>query len=119
MPFWGKRVLQRPGCPPYMIRYHLFLTRWVTIYLNVILTPDHDTRLHTHPWKRAYSLKLWGWYWEQLSTGFRIPGRLSRIPKSHRIVSLSEAAVWTLFIGLGPKRPWGFLNPDGTTDYRT
>ncbi len=119
-PWVWKRVLQRPGRYPYMVRRQLLVTRWLTIYLNNILTPDFDARLHTHPWKRAYSLKLAGYYYEELSLilggTIRRPGRWSRIPKQHRIVSLSEAPVWTLFIGIGKPVPWGFINPDGTLE---
>ena len=140
MPFWTKRVLARPGEPAYMVRYHLFVSRWITLYLNKILTKDNDPRLHTHPWKRAYSLKLRGGYWEELDApGFarcegdvglahslekglvliHHPRRWSRIPERHRIVQLDGGEpVWTLFIALGPKTPWGFMNHDGTLEVR-
>jgi len=135
-PWVWRRVLQRPDSPPYMIRYQFLVTRWLVIYLNVILTPDHDTRLHTHPWRRCYSLKLRGGYWErlpveawrkasgELAVGagdepgdyFPIhrPKRWSRVPEKHRIVELLGGPVWTLFIGLGNPRPWGFQNDDGS-----
>lgn len=140
-PFFARRTLARPGEPSYMVRYHLFVTRWLTIYVNHILTPDYDPRLHTHPWRRSYSLKLWGGYWEELDAqgiarcagelgighspekGFVVihrPRRWSRIPEKHRIVQLDgNEPVWTLFIALGSKRPWGFENEDGTIEERT
>lgn len=119
MPFWTARTLARPNEPAYMRRYHLLVTRWLVVYLNAILTQDNDERLHTHPWERAWSLKLWGWYIEELPGElFRIPGRLSRIPEKHRIVHLNNRPVWTLFFGLGAKRPWGFENPDGSLDVK-
>lgn len=134
MPFWGKRILQRPGEPSYMVRYHLFVTRWLVVYLNAILTPDRDERLHTHPWKRAHSFKVKGSYWERIPaahakrcTGeismacvdgewclIHRPKRWSRVPERHRIVELLDGPVWTLFFGVGAKRPWGFQNDDGS-----
>lgn len=139
MPFWHKRVLARPGEPSYMVRYHLFLSRWITVYLNCILTPDRDPRLHTHPWWRCYSVKLRGGYWEQVPVAgcARCRGELalawvngggailhrppcfSRVPERHRIIELLDGPVWTIFIGLGAKRPWGFQNSDGTIEERT
>lgn len=135
-PWVWRRVLQRPDSPPYMIRYQLLVTRWLVIYINKILTPDWDARLHTHPWRRAYSLKLRGGYWERIPaahanrcTGelglgrcqdkgtilIHHPRRWSRIPEKHRIVQLDgQQPCTTLFVGLGNPRPWGFENDDGS-----
>lgn len=136
-PWVWRRVLQRPDAPPYMIRYQLLVTRWLVVYINVILTPDHDTRLHNHPWRRCYSLKLRGGYWEELDAagfardglgeigtgwtaekGFVLihhPRRWSRIPERHRIVELIDGRpATTLFVALGNPRPWGFVNDDGS-----
>jgi hypothetical protein len=135
-PWFFRRVLKRPDAPPYMIRYQLLVTRWVVLYINVILTPDHDRRLHSHPWKRAYSLKLKGGYWERIPAAHaglvkgelaafwdvntcrlvHRPRRWSRIPPLHRIVELIDGPVWTLFVGLGKPRPWGFVNGDGSVE---
>jgi hypothetical protein len=134
-PWVWRRVLQRPDAPPYMIRYQLLVTRWLVVYVNVILTPDWDKRLHTHPWKRAYSWKVSGGYWEripnehakrcagEMNIGFEDgefflihhPPRWSRIPERHRIVQLDgQEPCTTLFLGLGNPEPWGFANKDGT-----
>lgn len=134
-PWVWRRVLARPGDPAYMIRYQLCVTRWLVVYINVILLPDADKRLHTHPWKRAYSLKLKGGYWERIPAEhasrcdgelaiawdgitcglMHRPKRWSRIPEKHRIVQLiDDKPATTLFIALGNPKPWGFVNEDGS-----
>lgn len=133
-PWVFRRVLQRPDAPPYMIRYQLCVTRWLVLYLNVILVPDFDERLHTHPWTKAYSLKLKNSYWERIPAAhakrckgeismacidgtyclIHKPKRFSRIPEKHRIVELIGGPAVTLFVGLGNPKPWGFQNDDGS-----
>lgn len=132
-PWVFRRDLQRPDAPPYMIRYQLLVTRWLVVYLNVILTPDWDERLHTHPWGRAWSLKLKGSYWERIPAEHarrcsgqvelagvdgeiclvHKPKRWSRVPERHRIAELIDGPATTLFFGLGNPAPWGFVNDDG------
>lgn len=144
-PWVFRRVLRRPqDDEPYMIRYQFLITRWLVIYINKICMPDHDARVHTHPWKRAYSVKLRGRYVEHVATPAKAiigdplgrviiglpedvcdvlvpienqPGFVSRIPKAHRIVELiGGGPVWTLFVAFGNPRPWGFINTDGTIE---
>lgn len=128
---WHRRLRREDGAV-YMDRWQLVKFPFFCLFVNRINTPDYDDLPHNHPWRRSYSLKLRGSYveelpWDGFSTEFcrrlaalglcryNRPGRWSRIPEVHRIVSLRhDKPVWTLFIGLGRKRPWGFVRPDGT-----
>jgi hypothetical protein len=117
-----KKNMRREDGVIYQTRYHLLKTKLLSIYINVIRTPDYDPWFHNHPWRRSWSLKLRNDYTEIVSSdgrwGERVvrPGKLSRIPEFHRIVSLHTPEpgepVTTLFIGWRSDRPWGFVNPD-------
>jgi hypothetical protein len=134
-----KRTFYRDDGSPYMIRYQLLvLGKLLRVYVNHTLQPDHDSRLHTHPYRASWSLKLRGWYAEELELCSayacacdgpthgvgkrrveRRPGLLSCIPYAHRIIYLSRPeGVWTLMIGWRRELPWGFLNADGTLEER-
>jgi hypothetical protein len=115
MKLWKWHVtMSRKSGEIYMHRWQLLKTRLLSVYVNKICLPDEDTWLHTHPWRKSWSLKLHNWYVEELP-GFpmiRVPRRLSRIPDRHRIIFLHEnKPVWTLFVGWRSDRPWGFVNP--------
>lgn len=135
---WHRRLRRETG-EVYMDRWQLFKTRWLSIYVNRINMPDYDDLPHNHPWPRAYSLKLWGSYTEDVYdwasalftrlTGDAWshevdgliplrgkPSRFSRIPEIHRIVKLTDdRPCWTLFIGFDkqPDSAWGFVTTDG------
>ncbi len=135
---WHKELRRDPdadGSPGavYMDRWQLLKLPFFSLYVNRINLPDYDELLHNHPWRRAYSLKLgrgeyieqlpwpadmlekWPWLARSPLRPGRRPKRWSRIPEKHRIVYLKDGRpVWTLFIGLGFKRPWGFVADDGT-----
>jgi hypothetical protein len=125
-PWVWHRKLRRETGEVYMDRWQLLKLRFFCLFVNRINMPDYDPLPHNHPWRRAYSLKLRGSYREDLpwptergrKLGLvvgHVPGRLSRIPEVHRIAFLRGGRpVWTLFIGLGRKRPWGFVELDGT-----
>lgn len=110
-------IMSRKSGEVYMHRWQLLKTRLLSVYVNKICLPDEDTWLHTHPWRKSWSLKLWNWYIEELPSDtllgeFSVPGRLSRIPEQHRIVFLNgNKPVWTLFVGWRSDRGWGFVNP--------
>lgn len=115
---------------PYMERYWLLESRWLSIKLHWIATPDYDRHMHDHPWWFA-SLILRGWYVEQRPMGkepvFRHDGTeerygIRRAPGSfafraagarHLISAVHRDGVWTLFIN-GPRcRSWGFHTESG------
>lgn len=104
----------------YMTRIQLLRSPWVDIYVNVIRTPDYDPYPHSHPWLRAWSLKLWNGYLEEIFWGpalvfrhFRTPSRWSRVPEIHRIVRLNhDRPAVTLFVGVGRRGSWGFFDLD-------
>lgn len=129
-PWVWRRRLRRESGEVYMDRWQLLKSPILSVYINRINMPDYDRWLHNHPWRRAYSLKLgrksyteqvlWPGanseavhYLEELGIyAYRRPGRWSRIPELHRIHQLDGGGpVWTLFIGIGRKRPWGFRDP--------
>lgn len=112
--------MRRAAGQVYMDRYQLLKTRLLSVYVNHIRLPDEDPWLHTHPWKKSWSLKLRRSYTEELQVSdgkvvayyTRAPGRLSRIPEQHRIITVPEAGAWTLFIGWRSELPWGFVEPE-------
>lgn len=119
--FEWRRVFRRSaGDPPYMVRRQLLRSPWLDLYLNCILTPDYDPHPHNHPWKRCYSLKLWRSYIERIYSGpglifehWRAPKRWSKVPAIHRIEDLPEGPAWTLFVGVGRCKVWGFFEMPG------
>lgn len=113
MKLWKWHVaMSRKSGEIYMHRWQLLKTRLLSVYVNKICLPDDDPWLHTHPWRKSWSLKLRNWYVEELRDRYCIPGRLSQIPEQHRIVYLNgNRPVWTLFVGWRSDRGWGFVNP--------
>lgn len=53
----------------YLTRYYLFKLFGYDYVLHKFSRPDTDERLHTHPWRRAYSFVLKGSYREQRLIG--------------------------------------------------
>lgn len=112
-------TMSRTSGEIYMDRFQLLKTRLLSIYVNHIRLPDEDPWMHTHPWRKSWSLKLRRWYCEEVLTTekpgavySRVPRRLSRIPEQHRIVELPKGGAWTLFIGWRSELPWGFVEPE-------
>lgn len=115
---------------PYMERYWLLESRWLSIKVHHICSPDYDRHMHDHPWWFA-SLILRGWYWEERpafnppvfgpdgrehSIGeIRTPGSIAfrRLGARHYITNVSDGGVWSLFV-TGPRaKKWGFYTEDG------
>lgn len=133
----------------YMMRYWLFNPygkdangeqtppRWpllCSIRLHWILRPDADRHKHNHPWRRARTCVMSGWYREEryLRKSESVPMRaadLMRDPEGHwcrihtrdegytgellhddyhRIREVSLGGVWTLFITWGGSLGWSF-----------
>lgn len=127
---WHRKLRRETG-EVYMDRWQLLRSRRLSIYINRINLPDADPLPHTHPWRRSYSLKLWGSYTEEtfwifnrpkligkppelVSEGLRVPPRFNRIPDIHRIVELTNGRpCWTLFVGFDVSQRWGFVQYDG------
>jgi hypothetical protein len=50
---------------PYLERYYLATLFGWQFYLHRFVASDPDRGLHDHPWPRAFSIILAGWYWEE------------------------------------------------------
>jgi len=57
------------GERPYLERYYLFTLLGWRFYLHRFVGSDPDRGLHDHPWSRAFSIILAGWYWEHTRSG--------------------------------------------------
>jgi len=101
------------GERPYLQRYYLCTLAGWRFYLHRFVGSDADS-LHDHPWRKAYSLVLSGFYWEWT--------RMSKLPRMvrwfnslhgdtfHRVeLPTTGAECWTLFMHSTPDcKPWGF-----------
>ena len=89
------------------------------LYLHRIFKEDGARAPHNHPWPWFLSIVLTGWY-DEVRDGFdshsvtvhrrRWVNFMPSPAVFHRIVNVSERAVWTLVL-VPPKteRKWGFL----------
>lgn len=117
------------GADVYMGRWWLFnrydrprgwLRRLLpSVRVHHIRRPDADRHLHDHPWN-ARTIILRGGYEEHLPLDLLETVPLSRIRSEgdtgrllfgefHRIDSITEGGVWTLFITWRYRGTWGFL----------
>lgn len=117
------------GKRPYLERYYLFTLLGWTFYFHRFVGSDPDRGLHDHPWTKAYSIILAGWYWEETRSGTRKVRFFNSLTGDtfHRVV-LPHAecnefqpsahiqwqdgkACWTLFFHRASKsKAWGFLS---------
>jgi len=104
---------------PYLERYYLFTVLGWRFYLHKFVGSDPDRGLHDHPWAKAYSIILSGWYWEETRSGVRKIRWLNSLTGDtfHRVVlpyleespCLEEYPCWTLFFHTaGDVKDWGF-----------
>jgi hypothetical protein len=103
---------------PYLVRYFVFRSPLLSVYLHKIMRPDDTADLHDHPWGFFHVL-LCGGYREEwldrravLVAADRGPGRWAfhRAGYAHRIGALTGGPVWTLVV-VGPRcRKWGFVD---------
>lgn len=107
------------GEAPYLERYYLFTLLGWRFYLHRFVGSDPDLGLHDHPWVRAFSIVLSGWYWEERRSGRRKVRWFNALTGDtfHRVVlpvqyaSEQEWPCWTLFFHrTGKAKEWGFLN---------
>lgn len=115
---------------PYLERYFVFEALGWRCYLHRFVGSDPDRGFHDHPWARAYSLILLGWYYELRRWGMRrvcwfnvIDGdTFHRVFVGDRIFrdELHAAPprrqpprqVWSLFFHRADDaKDWGFLRP--------
>jgi hypothetical protein len=105
----------KDGDRPYLERYYLGRAFGLVWYIHRFVASDPDRGLHDHPWRRAISLVLRGWYLEETRLGTRVVRWINLIGGAdfHRVVLPDERAVWTLFGHSAIKHPkgWGFLRP--------
>ncbi len=103
------------GDTPYLERYYIATLFGWRFYLHRFVGSDPDRGLHDHPWSKAYSLILSGWYWEQTRSGTRKVRWFNSLTGDtfHRVVLpqrwMCDEPCWTLFMHkAGSVKPWGF-----------
>lgn len=116
------------GDTPYLERYYIATLFGWRFYLHRFVGSDPDRGLHDHPFAKAYSLILSGWYFEETRSGTRKVRWSNSLTGDtfHRVVlptlvyfpvwpGRAESApkpCWTLFMHkAGSVKPWGFLRP--------
>lgn len=127
------------GQTPYLERYYVGTLLGWRFYLHRFVGSDPDRGLHDHPWRKARSIILSGWYWEETRSGTRQVRWFNSLTGDtfHRVVLphryqcehapvgdwifdenfekskwSDEMPCWTLFFHTtGKTKPWGFLRP--------
>ena len=114
------------GTRLYLERYYVGTLLGWRFYLHRFVGSDPDRGLHDHPWTKAHSIILSGWYWEETRSGTRKVRWFNSLTGDtfHRVVlpvrweghgldaRFNEQPCWTLFFHLvGNVKPWGFLQP--------
>ena len=119
------------GNVPYLERYYIGTLFGWRFYLHRFLGSDPERGLHDHPWRKAYSLILCGYYLEETRSGLRTVRRFNSLTGDtfHRVVHPGDHAakvfgdckagrwcadnkkpIWTLFAHTAKDvKPWGFL----------
>lgn len=126
----------------YLERYYLGKLFSLTFYVHRFVASDPDRGLHDHPWRKAWSLILSGWYFEERRIGVHPVKWFNRLTceSFHRVILPRDlmnqskelwSAVpglwdsefhkfpkecWTLFFHTeGRPNRWGFLRTDPAT----
>lgn len=114
------------GNRQYLERYYLFQLLGWTFYIHRFVGSDPDRGLHDHPWPKAYSIILRGWYWEETRSGVRKVRWFNSLTGDsfHRVVlpywtsiydlpsTVRHVPCWTLFFHREQRvKQWGFLIP--------
>lgn len=115
------RIIAEEGSV-YLERYYLFTLLGWRFYLHRFVGSDPDRGLHDHPWPRAFSIVLAGWYFEETRSGTRKVRWINILTGDtfHRVVlpcgdylpdfSCDEQPCWTLFFHRAKRtKGWGFL----------
>lgn len=100
----------------YLERYYLFTIFGWRFYIHQFVGSDPDRGLHDHPFAKAYSVILSGWYYEVTRSGERKVRWFNSLTGDtfHRVVLpqrwMCDEPCWTLFMHkAGCVKPWGFL----------
>lgn len=115
------------GNTPYLERYYLFTVLGWRFYLHRFVGSDPDSGLHDHPWSRAFSIILAGWYWEHTRAGVRKVRWFNSLTGDsfHRVVlplakytdPYLDQPCWTLFFHRAAKvKAWGFWREAKVSD---
>ena len=129
------RIISAQPGEPYLERYYVATLFGRSIYLHHFVESDPARGLHDHPWAKAFSVVLAGWYYEQTRTGLRKVRWFNRLsgdtfhrvilPRDwstngrlgadgHKVYERSDKAqsCWTLFVHSAERvKAWGFLKP--------
>lgn len=123
--FLAFREIKEDG-RPYLERYYLFTLFGWRFYLHRFVGSDPARGLHDHPWRKAFSVILSGWYIEETSYGQRKVCWFNWLTgdTKHRVVLpivinpssgkgepfTVEQPCWTLFAhSVGNAKSWGFF----------
>ena len=106
----------------YLVRYRIFDTPWLRLYLHIIKRSDGDRDMHDHPWN-FLSFILRGGYFEYTPWTRKTPyhnewkgvGSIIRHSASdlHRIELLENKHCWSLVLAGTKSRKWGFQTNKG------
>ena len=122
--------LIQEGERPYLERYYLFTILGWRFYIHRFVDSDPGRGLHDHPWRRAFTFILDGWYWEETRFGCDARHWFASFTGDHfhrvvlnttvesyedgnRVYTQREPTpCWTLFgHTVGDTKVWGFLKP--------
>lgn len=112
----------KEGDQPYLERSYLFtLFNW-RFYIHRFVASDPDRGIHDHPWRKAYSIILSGWYYEETRSGTHKVKWFNSLTGDtfHRVIlpplkksftdHVFEQPCWTLFFHhVGDDKDWGFM----------
>lgn len=132
------------GKDPYLERFYVGTLFGWRFYLHRFVDSDPNRGLHCHPWHRAFSIILSGWYWEETRMGFRkvrwfnsLTGdsfhrvvlpfeqvQYTYMEQGHRRTGLRKGSTpkpcWTLFFHTAANvKAWGFLKPIADSERRS
>ena len=103
----------------YLERYYVATIFGLRIYIHRFVGSDPERGLHDHPWSRALSLILSGFYYEHTRSGVRRVRWINTLTGDtfHRVVLPTAGGLdnecWTLFMHPAVDvKKWGFLERD-------
>lgn len=130
------RVIVNCDHDPYLYRWYVFRTKWVSLFIHKFVRDDEDRALHDHPWPFLV-IPIWRGYVEHCEKWCdcfncrehptmprqRIPHarrvrpllgmRLRRATYRHRVELIAGKPAWSVFIHFRRWREWGFWLPEG------
>jgi len=116
-----KEIRSRQGALHFE-RFAVFETSLLSLYIHRIHKADEDAHLHSHPWNFV-AMVLSGAYTARDTRGSRRKGPLSVSWMTrngfHKIESILDGPVTTIFLAYGKHQPWGYLVDGQTVDSET